>query len=91
MTGNDWHLDKKIPITLILSLLLQTGAIIWVASAMNSKIEQNSERLIRLEAFDSTQRVITQNNTTAIAVINENLKNMRDSLARIEKAVEKGD
>lgn len=91
MTDNDWHLDKRVPITLIVVLLVQTAGIVWFASAMNSKIEQNEARVTRLEILDSSKREIIQNNTTSIAVINENLKYIGASLSRIEAAIEKQD
>lgn len=91
MTDNDWHLDKRVPITLIVMLLVQTAGIVWFASAMNSKIEQNATRVTRLEILDTSKREIIQNNSTSIAVINENLKYIGASLNRIEQAIEKQD
>ena len=33
-----WHLDKKIPIAIIVAIFIQTGAWIWWASALNERV-----------------------------------------------------
>ena len=42
LLDSQWHLDKKVPIAVIVTILLQTGAIIWWAAGA-------SERLTALE------------------------------------------
>jgi len=54
-----WHLDRKVPIALIITIAVQTGGIIWWASDVNARVAQlerqavaagpQSERIIRLE------------------------------------------
>lgn len=54
-----WHLDKRIPIALIVLILLQSGTAVWFASAISSRVDQleraqvasapQTERLIRVE------------------------------------------
>lgn len=34
-----WHLDKRVPVSLIAALCLQTGAFLWFISKMDSRIE----------------------------------------------------
>lgn len=56
----EWHLDKKVPVALIVTLSLQTAAIVWWAASISARVdvlEQRSlaaapqaERIIRLEA-----------------------------------------
>lgn len=38
MATEQWHLDKKIPIALILTLIFQTSAAIWWASGMDRRM-----------------------------------------------------
>lgn len=42
MAGADepWHLDKKVPITLIIAIVAQTGAAFWWASGVESRLHQ---------------------------------------------------
>lgn len=56
-----WHLDKKVPIALIIAIMVQTGGALWWTSKLDSRIEtverhvadtkDDAARLVRLEAF----------------------------------------
>ena len=63
MTDGDdntkWHLDRRVPIALILTIAIQTGSGIWWAAGVNARVEQlerqvvgaapHVERIVRLE------------------------------------------
>lgn len=54
-----WHLDKKVPIALILTIAIQTGGFIWWTASINERVNflerqatasaPQSERLTRVE------------------------------------------
>jgi hypothetical protein len=54
-----WHLDKKVPIALILALAVQTVAIVWWAAALSVRVDSleraalavapQAERIVRVE------------------------------------------
>jgi hypothetical protein len=54
-----WHVDKRVPLALIITILAQTMAVIWGASNLWTRVSElerqmqvaapNFERLIRLE------------------------------------------
>jgi hypothetical protein len=54
-----WHLDKRVPIALIVTIILQTGGIIWWAASANERLATlerradatapQSDRLTRVE------------------------------------------
>jgi len=56
----EWHLDKKVPLALIVTLSLQTVAIVWWAASISARVDvleqrvvaaaPQAERIIRLEA-----------------------------------------
>ena len=82
-----WHFDKRIPIALIVTIILQTGAAIWWASAVNSYIDNDkattvvlAERLAAVERDGSS----VGNRITRLEVLlegqSELLKEIRDSL-----------
>lgn len=64
MTGSPqrepWHLDRRVPVALIVTLVIQTGAVVWWASNIDKRVEQLedqvatralvNERLARMEA-----------------------------------------
>jgi len=33
-----WHLDKKVPLALILAIMIQTGGALWWASAVSERV-----------------------------------------------------
>lgn len=53
--SSSWHFDKRIPLALIATIILQTGAAIWWASAVNSYIEG-----------DKASAVVIANRVTAV-------------------------
>lgn len=56
-----WHLDKKVPIALILAIVMQTAGAIWWAASLEARLARTEEmllqqkddpvRLARLEGF----------------------------------------
>jgi len=60
-TENHWHLDKRVPIAIIISLAVQSAAIIWWAATMEARVNaieaamlagaDTSERLTRIEVI----------------------------------------
>ncbi len=42
---NNWHLDKKVPISLIAAILIQTGGFFWWAATTQEKVSALKERL----------------------------------------------
>lgn len=81
MTSEDpangpWHLDKRIPIALIMSILMQTGAAFWWASSV-------SERVTSLEGWRQDSKDIAAD----IAVIKSQVADMKDILRRMDGQV----
>ena len=55
----EWHLDKKVPLALILTIVLQTGAMLWWAASLSERVNSlerqqsatapQADRLTRVE------------------------------------------
>ena len=59
-----WHLDKKVPISLILAILGQTAAASWFMAGLNSQVEQ-----LRTNAIQQGERIrLVESSTQAQAV-----------------------
>lgn len=71
----DWHLDKKVPIALILAILCQCGTFIWWTAGINERVKAlevsnstatvaapvQADRLTRVESkMESVQRDVTE-------------------------------
>lgn len=79
MTVDDqsrWHLDKRVPIALILTIMMQTIGVVWYVSKLDS-------RVMALESFAADNKGVL----TDSAVLRTRLDNIERSLLRIERAV----
>lgn len=58
-SDREWHLDKKIPISIIATMLVQTATIIWWASSMNSRVMNMEQHIteIRQENKDRAEKL----------------------------------
>ena len=83
MSDDSWHLSKSVPITLIIGLITQGAAIVWVVSMMYGDIESNTQKLIefqkRLDKIDD----MVFDQAVAMARIDENIKAIRDDVHKM--------
>jgi len=52
-----WHLDKKVPIVLILTLLGQFGYVMTIVGTIKTSGEENTRRIAALEAQRVSERL----------------------------------
>lgn len=74
---SQWHLDKRVPITLIAAFVIQTITLVYVGTTWKSDVDH---RLDSLEKSDEARR--PQENR--IIVVEQQLKFIADSVGRIE-------
>lgn len=55
-SGKEWHLDKRVNISIIFAVLMQTALALWWASAISTRVDQ-LERTSALAADQSTRIV----------------------------------
>jgi hypothetical protein len=72
-----WHLDKKVPLALIVTLVLQTFAAVWWASGL-------SQRVASLEALTANSQDMLERTVR----IETRVDGMKEILARIEKKLD---
>lgn len=81
MQKEDWHLDKKVPIGIILALLIQTVSGFVIATSWKTSVDGRLERL---------EEIVSENKSQGdrIIVLEQQLKFIADSLARIENKLD---
>lgn len=98
-----FQIDKRVPVALIVTLLLQTGAAVWWASGMSAAQEQNiidqkriESRVERIEsARDDDRRTANDLNARVIRIEEkligqtEKLDDQAETLQRILRSVER--
>jgi hypothetical protein len=76
-----WHLDKKVPVTIIVALVLQTLGIIYVGTAWKTEVDFRISSLERLNEDSKSQE-------GRIIAVEQQLNYITDSLKRIEAKLE---
>lgn len=66
-----WHFDHRVPLSIILTLLLQTGGIVWWAAGQSAISHDAIRRIELIEAYDLN--------------VDGQMKLVGDRLARIEE------
>ena len=81
---NHWSIDRRIPLALIVTLLVQFGGFIWWFSSVESRLTMKEQRLTRVEQrLDDDQRSIATIGAR-LARIEERSNAQIDLLKRIE-------
>lgn len=88
MPENEWHLDKRVPIALILTLLAQIAGFAWVASAMWSSIDTNRRDIDRVQVSINAIRENANIQAVQLGRIEENTARMRDDVSRLLRMFE---
>jgi hypothetical protein len=81
--NENWHLDKRIPLALIATMMLQFGGGIWWISQIQFRIEQQGQAI---EALESSVRASSQDSNTLdnrITRIEEKLSGQTEILKEI--------
>lgn len=73
-----WHLDKRVPLVLVATIVLQSFAAVWWASAINERMRLFEASLLR--ADDQGGRIIKLEAQTDTSI---------KTLDRVEKKVDK--
>lgn len=76
--GEHWHLDKRVPLALILTIFLQTATVVWWASGVNARVAQLEAKAVRADAA-----------TNDIAALKVRLDNLDQATKRIEDKVDR--
>ena len=74
---SQWHLDKRVPISMIMAFVAQTITLVYVGTAWKSDIDH---RLVVLEKSDDQRRP----QESRIIIVEQQLKFITDSLGWVE-------
>jgi len=82
-TDTSWHLSKSVPISFIIGILMQTIALVWYVSTLDSAIRTNTRDLTKHETRIETLEKTVQTQAVAVARIDENIKAIRDLIEKM--------
>lgn len=86
-----WHLDKRVPLALILALLLQTVSAVWWAATIDSRVSNNEGTLSRLDSRLADIAVFSNDQEVQLGRIEEQVNGLREDIARLVRSIERLD
>jgi hypothetical protein len=74
-----WHLDKKVPLGLIFTILVQAGMVIWAIADIKKDVELLKQDAVALHARDTSQA----------DSLREAMKLMQDQFSRLDAKLDR--
>ena len=68
-----WHLDKRVPLALILALLVQTAGMVWWAATLSSRVDGHAADIARLVESNSGHAAERQRVAETLARLDERM------------------
>ncbi len=88
MATNDnqrqWHLDRRTPISIIIALAIQTGAALWWASNLSSRVEFLEGQFKEHTLLEAHPKALLH-----ISLMEQRLQAMQLQLGRIETKLDR--
>ena len=84
MVGEPWHLDKRVPLALILTIVLQTAGVVWWAAGIAAQVTHHERQLQTLAAYDAADLQEKRRTAELLARLEERLVAQTEILRRME-------
>lgn len=84
-----WHLDRRVPIALIVTLAVQTAGMVWWAASLSSRVDEQSRRVVALESSRDASAALMAGLRSDTAVLRAESEAMRRQLDRIERMLDR--
>lgn len=81
-----WHLDKKVPISLIIAILAQMAGGLWFASKLDARLERLEAA--RVEQHDRDERQ-DRSSADAVGLLRSDIRDVANKLDRLIERREK--
>ena len=75
-----WHLDKRVPVALIITIVMQTIGIVWWAANLSARVDALEVRI--REARDNQSRIVRLEANQA--AVSRRMDRMLDAFRRVE-------
>jgi hypothetical protein len=94
MTDSEpWHLDRKVPVAIIVTIVIQTSGIVWWASAMHStlqtEVETNDRQDVVLDTLRSDVQAKADRFSEVQRILSEQLVEQRADLRAIRELMQR--
>jgi TolA-binding protein len=89
VSDTSWHLDKRVPISLILALLVQTAGMVWWAASLSGRVDVNARDIRTTQSEMSVLRNSAQTQAVQLGRIEEQISGLRGDISRLTTAIER--
>lgn len=86
--AESWHLDKRVPVALIIALVLQAGGFGWWAASLDTRMSVAERDIVKLEAQGDALVAAAQAQAVQLGRIEEGIAAMRVDINRMIRAME---
>jgi uncharacterized coiled-coil protein SlyX len=83
MPNEPWHMSKSVPISFIFAIVMQTVALVWFVSSLNSSVEANAKELVRHETRINSLESVVQTQAVTLARLDENIRAIRSAVEKM--------
>jgi hypothetical protein len=80
MANESWHLARAVPVTIILSVLVQTVVFVVFLTTLSGDVASNSEDIDTLQTNQDNLKQIVQGQEVTLGRIDENIKAIKEFL-----------
>ena len=84
---NQWHLDKKVPLSLIFAMLVQAAMVIWAIADIKKDVEVLKAAMVQQIDRDSRQDKAAAD---AVGLVREDIKEVKTMLSRLIDRQDRG-
>lgn len=77
---DQWHLDKKVPLSLIFAMLVQAAMVIWAIADIKKDVEVLKAAMVQQLDRDSRQDRAAAD---AVGLVREDIKEVKGMLSRL--------
>ena len=79
-TENQWHLDKKVPLSLIFAMIIQAAMVIWAVADIKKDVEVLKAAMAQQLDRDNRQ---DRAGAEAVALVRDDIKEVKALLQRL--------
>ena len=89
MSDTGWHLDKRVPVSIMVLLLAQFASGIWMFASMDGNIQKNARDIDRLERSVEAMAAASHTQAVQLGRIEEQIGGLRGDIARLVAVLER--
>jgi Tfp pilus assembly protein PilO len=83
-----WHLDKRVPIALIIAMAMQLGGFIWYAAKQEAALHRLRDDVTLMQSERREERAANAALRETLATLKETAMQQQRALERIERQLE---